>query len=88
MGIYVNHTSTGAKLPQSGKLKALIEDGATLTHAEFQPNLICVVENDKVFDAALYCETEFDFLRTTRKEDTRKKTYIIHPNAADIADQQ
>lgn len=85
MGIYINKTSTGQYLQSLGKAAALIADGAKITHAEFQPNLICVVEGEK-FDAALYCETEHDFLRTTDKHDTRKKVYLIHPQAALIAD--
>lgn len=86
MGIYINKTSTGQPLSYQGKAAALIADGAKITHPEFQPNLICVVENPGSFDAALYCETENDLLRTMDKQDTRKKTYLIHPQAALIAD--
>jgi len=81
MGQYINRTSTGVPLPAKGKAQLLIEDGARITHPEFQPNLICVVENPSLgFDAALYCETEADFIRTTHKADTRKKIYLVHPN--------
>lgn len=81
MGHYINRISTGEPLPATGKAQALIQDGARITHAEFQPNLICVVENPGgLFDAALYCEIETDFIRTQNKLDTRKKVYLVHPN--------
>lgn len=86
MGIYINKTSTGEALPTTGKVKALIDDGARPTTPYFQPNLICVVENGDKFDAALWCETEHDYLRTIDKHDTRKKTYLVHDMAAQIAD--
>jgi len=87
MGVYINQTSTGESLPFSGKAKALIADGAKIVvNPEFQPNLICVVENPGSFDAALYCETEYDFKVTLNKHDTRKKTYLVHEKADQIKD--
>jgi len=86
MGIYINKTSTGEDLPKLGKVQALIADGARHTAGYFQPNLICVIENEDKFDAALWCETEHDFLRTTNRHDTRKKTYLVHDRAEQIAD--
>ncbi len=86
MGKYINQNSKGDALPYAGKVDALINDGAKITHPEFQPNLICVVENPAGFDAALYCETEQDFIRTTYKEDTRKKVYLIHNAAAALVE--
>ena len=86
MGIYINKTSIGEPLPYAGKAKALIADGARIVSAVFQPNLICVVENPASFDAALFCETEHDFQRTLDKHDTRKKIYLVHDQASQIAD--
>lgn len=86
MGIYINQTSTGEPLPKLGKAAALIADGARHTAAYFQPNLICVIENEDKFDAALWCESELDFERTTNRHDTRKKTYLVHDMAEQIAD--
>lgn len=84
MGHYIVRKSNGLSLPVVGKAQALIEDGARITHPEFQPHLICVVENPGAFDAALYCETEADFARTLNKADTRKKTYLVHDKAASM----
>jgi hypothetical protein len=86
MGIYINTTSAGEPLPRFGKATALIADGARIVSPKFQPNLICVVTNDEMFDAALYCETEEEFRRTLRREDTRKKVYLVHPAAESIKD--
>ena len=83
MGLYINQTSTGAPLPNLGKADALIADGAVVVKAQWQPNLICVVNNG-MFEAAGYafCEEEFNVFKMP---DGRKKIWLTHPKAEELA---
>jgi hypothetical protein len=84
MGYYINKTSKGVELPNAHKADYLILDGATEVKAEFQPNLICVIENGP-FDAAgfIYSKQEFEYFTDPR--DNRPKRWLVHPKAAELA---
>ena len=83
MGYYINETSTGKELPAIGKAMALINDGAKEVQPEFQPNLICVVNNG-MFDAAAYAYSEKEF-NVFSQPDGRLKTWLVHPQAETLA---
>jgi hypothetical protein len=86
MGLYINSNSKGEPAPYSGKADFLIADGATeVTLPHFRENLVCVVENPRSFDAALYCETNQDFQATRHVEDKRHKRYLIYEHARKLA---
>lgn len=91
MGYYINEDSKENDLPSNGKAKKLIEDGATITEAKFQENLICVVENGPCvvengpFDAAAYCYDENEFKDFNCPSDNRKKTWLIHKDAKTLS---
>lgn len=93
MGYYINKFADGTLLPSKNKAKALIDAGAkevaktlfgdTKPKLEFQPNLVCVVENG-LFDAAgyAYCKEEMEaFLYP----DMRIKIWLIVPDADKLA---
>ena len=86
MGRYINQTSTGASLGTFDKAEQLEKDGATIIPepAEWVPNLVCVVDNG-MFEAAGYAFDEHE-MNVFKAPDLRKKVWMIHPNAADIAD--
>jgi len=84
MGYYINETSRGIQLPASGKARVLISDGAVRVAPEFQPNLICVVDNG-LFEAAGYCYSEEEFKVFNDPNDWRPKTWLVHPDAKKLA---
>jgi hypothetical protein len=73
MGYYINETTKGKTLDSQGKIKDLLEDGAKIVKAEFQPNLICVVDNG-MFQAAGYCYSKEEFEEFNNPRDNRSKT--------------
>lgn len=84
MGYYINETSKGIALSPRGKVETLLEDGAKIVEAEFQPNLICVVDNG-FFEAAGYCYDEDEFGVFNDSSDIRPKTWLVHPKAKELA---
>lgn len=87
MGKYINVDSKGKSLGSSymSKINKLMDDGATeVSDKYFQPNLICVVDNG-VFAAAGYAYDEGEF-EVFKRFDNRPKTWLIHPNASDLAE--
>lgn len=84
MGYYINTLSSGLDLPVKGKAKMLIWDGAKIVKPEFQPNLVCVVENP-MFDAAGYCYDQDEFNAFNDPRDYRRKTWLVHPKAAELS---
>lgn len=85
MGYYINQIN-GKILPAKDKANFLIENGAIKVEGklEFQENLVCVVENF-LFDAAGYAYCEFEMDAFNSPYDNRKKTWLIVPNAAELA---
>lgn len=83
MGYYINHNSKGEPLGRN-KVHDLIQDGAKLTSATFQPNLICVVNNGS-FQAAAYCYNEDEF-KQCKRQDGRIKTWLTHDLAKTLSD--
>ncbi|MDD5649012.1 MAG: hypothetical protein PHF86_01100 [Candidatus Nanoarchaeia archaeon] len=84
MGYYINETTKGETLDPQGKIKDLLEDGAKIVKAEFQPNLICVVDNG-MFQAAGYCYSKEEFEEFNNQRDNRSKTWLVHPKAAELS---
>lgn len=84
MGKYVNTDSKGNQLPASGKVQALVADGAEVTDASFKPNLVCVVNNG-FFEAAGYAFCEEEFEAFNQPSDTRPKTWLVYEHAAELA---
>jgi len=84
MGYYINETSKGEALPASGKAMMLIKDGAKVVQPEFQPNLVCVVDNG-FFEAAGYCHSESEFQAFNNPTDSRPKVWLVHPEAEKLA---
>lgn len=87
MGYYLNYNSKGNPLPARQKANALIEDGAKITSAAFQDNLVCVVDNG-LFDAACYCYSQREFDEFNSPSDHRQKTWLIHPSAKELSGYQ
>lgn len=84
MGRYINTDSKGYLLPAKGKAKALIMDGAKLTHSHsFNSNLICVVDNG-IFEAAAYCDS-VDEWRDFSSDDGRNKIWLLYEHAEKLA---
>lgn len=86
MGKYINETTNGP-LGSSfrEKCSGLIKDGATpIEPTEFQPNLICVVDNH-VFAAAGYAYDESEFRAFNVKGDDRPKRWFIYEKAEQFA---
>lgn len=81
MGYYINVTNKGEQLPATGKLYALLGDGAKPIKppTEWIPNLVCVVENYG-FDAAAYAFDEKE-MNAFKYPDERQKTWLIVENA-------
>ena len=84
MGYYINNTSKGVALSAKNKADYLILDGAKEVTPNFQPNLICVVENPH-FDAEAYCFDQREFELFTYKDDPRPKRWLTHPLAAELS---
>jgi hypothetical protein len=84
MGYYINTRSDGTPLNPKGKVHDLVMDGAEIVNAEFQPNLICVVDNG-LFEAAGYCYSEDEFRAFTDPTDHRPKVWLVHPKAKELA---
>jgi hypothetical protein len=96
MGYYINNTNVGEgksnpfdwQLPATGKADAILEAGIGAKEikrpSEWQPDLVCVVENG-VFDAAAYAFDEEEFLVFADPHDTRRKRWLIVPNAAKLS---
>lgn len=85
MGYYINKIN-GKVLPAKEKAKFLIENGATKVEGkvEFKENLVCVIENF-LFDAAGYVFSESEMEEFNSPYDNRPKTWLIVPNAAELA---
>jgi hypothetical protein len=87
MGKYVNQTSkgpTGASFAE--KCQALLEDGAVKVNpTEFQPNLVCVVDNF-IFAAAGYAYDEQEFKAFNISSDTRPKQWFVYEKVEQFAD--
>ena len=88
MGKYINQDSKNNAIGNSyqQKVNALIADGAEVldpSKVEFQPNLVCVVNNG-MFAAAgyAYSKGEFDAFNSP---DGRSKTWLVYPHAATVA---
>ena len=86
MGRYINQTSDGEPITARRKVRALLVDGAEIIPepTEWVPNLVCVVDNG-MFEAAGYAFDEHE-MNVFKAPDLRKKVWMIHPKAADIAD--
>ena len=88
MGYYINQNSKGEPLPASGKVKALIDDGAELVEREligyFQPNLVCVVDNG-MFEAAGHAYSEDEMKAFSSPHDDRQKTWLTYDHAEKLA---
>lgn len=85
MGYYINKDSKGNLLPQTGKAKALIADGAKVVDGKtFEENMVCVVENPFSFDAALYAhKSEYQYVKDN--PDMRRKVWLVHPLAKELS---
>jgi len=79
MGKYINKTSKGKILLATGKVEALVFDGAFLTIPAWKENLVCVIDNGN-FEAAgyAYCENEFNEFN---RSDGRLKTWLVYKHA-------
>ena len=88
MGYYINQNSLGEPLPTSGKVEALIKDGATLVESEligyWQPNLICVVDNG-AFEAAGHAYSEEEMKAFSQPNDPRTRTWLVYDHAEKLA---
>jgi len=87
MGVYINHNSNGMPLPTCNKADYLLLDGGTEIDQpeKFIENLICVIENGP-FDAAGYIYSKSEFEAFVDPQDPRPKRWIIHQDAAKLAD--
>lgn len=85
MGYYIDRTPAG-DVPAQGKAKWLLEnvEGTKQVKPEFQPDLVCVVENG-FFDAAGYCFDEQEFEDFADPRDRRRKTWLVVPDAAKLS---
>jgi hypothetical protein len=85
MGYYINKIE-GVDLPAKGKVQVLIDNGAEELNGNinFQENLVCVVEN-MFFDAVGYVFSQSEFDAFNHPSDDRKKTWLIVPNAPELA---
>lgn len=87
MGRYINVDSKGNMLPTQRKAAALMQDGAIQIpsdNVEFQPNLVCVVENS-YFDAAAYAYSESE-MNEFKRPDGRHKTWLRYIHAERLAE--
>lgn len=74
---YVTRNSKNEFLPQKGKLKALLDDGAVVVKAtKYVKGLVCLIDSKNgVFESALVVEPE-DF-QELLKDDGRSKIFLI-----------
>ena len=80
MGKYISEIGT----TYQEKINNLITlHNAELTDPEYQPNLVCVVDNG-FFAAAGYAYSNAEFKEFLR-DDGRPKTWLIVPNAKELA---
>lgn len=86
MGKYLNQDLNGKPLQSKNKARDLIASGATKTDATFKEDLVCVVENGPIFDAAAYCYSEREFQNFNDPSDPRPKTWLIVPRVKDLVD--
>lgn len=85
MGYYISKDSKGNPLPATGKVEALLKDGAKVVEPVFQENLVCVVENGH-FDAAGYAFDKREFKAFSHDGDPRKRTWLVYEHAAELSD--
>lgn len=84
MGYYINKTSSGQPLGNKTKYQQLIDDGGQpVAGDKFEPNLVCVVDNG-AFQAAGYCYSQAEF-EDFKYPDGRKRQWLTHPKAAELA---
>lgn len=79
MGAYINNIGTSFDEKVSN-LKS--KHNATDTTAVFQKDLVCVIDNN-MFAAAAYMYNEREF--NEFKEYSRRKTWLVVPNAENLA---
>lgn len=87
MGQYINVNSKGESIGTSyqDKVNNLVADGATIVSGtSYEPNLVCVVNNGS-FAAAGYMYSESEY-RVFSNPDGRPKTWLVHPQASELAD--
>ena len=89
MGMYINYTSKGDKLPDTGKFQALnragdIEEFFFAWPEKWEPNLVCIVNNGN-FEAAAYADTPDEMRRFMRPDDDRPRIWCIVKDAAKLA---
>lgn len=83
MGKYIEKTSHTKGLPAKGKVELLVAAGAVITTNEYQPNLICVVDNGP-FEAAAYVYSEKEYMAFNYARDTRPKTWLTWDKVAEM----
>ena len=86
MGFYIEHDTQGEPLSARGKADELLASpGVTEIHGkvEWQPNLVCVVEN-RFFDAAAFCFSEQEFYEF-KQPDGRPRRWLVVQHAAELA---
>ena len=79
MGLYINNIGNSFE-EKITNLK--LKHGAQETSAEFQENLVCVVDNG-MFAAAAYCYNQSEF--NEFKNTSRRKSWLSVPNANELA---
>lgn len=85
MGFYIQRTARGEALGANDKARLLLQDeGARKVEGEeWEPNLICVVDNGG-FQAAAFCYNRREFQDFRIPQDLRPKYWIVHPRAAEL----
>lgn len=87
MGRYINKTTRGSVgTSATAKCDAIIADGAKEIKApkEFQPNLVCVVDNG-MFGAAAHAYSERE-MKCFLQPDGRPKRWFVWDKVEDFAD--
>jgi hypothetical protein len=87
MGYYINELPTGEVLPNFGKAgKLLTVEGVKKIEEpnSWEEDIVCVVENRGMFEAAGYCFNEQE-LSAFKYPDGRRKTWLKVPNAKELA---
>ena len=82
MGKYINENSKGKALPATGKVGALIDDGAVI--CEPKVGAVCVCINGP-FDAAAWCYNQREVDDFTDQSDRRPKVWLWYPHAETLA---
>lgn len=89
MGLYINETPRG-RLPAQQKAKYLpqfvpgtVQILPPKSEADFQENMVCVVENG-MFDAAAYAFSPSEMMQFAGP-DSRRRTWFIVPGAKELA---